>query len=367
MRIVSAEIIGWRNYDHQSFDFSGSPTILIGANGQGKTNFVEALVYAALGHSHRTRSDSILVKAGMDSAIIRMTVQHNDRRLSIDLRVTESGTNAIRVNGAATKRRDLARMLPLVLFAPEDMDIVRGEPEKRRELMTEILTETSRSLAGDIADYERVLRQRNTLLKTLKNSNGQPTGTLDAWTEGLVELATRIMTARRRLVANLNPLVARHYSAVASTEDRMALSLLETIPAGTNDADIPWALNQVFHEKRREEIDRGTTLVGPHRDDLAIVLNDLPARTHSSQGEAWSCALAIRLAQIDLVKETSAAGDPVVILDDVFSELDEGRRQRLGHHLQGIEHLIVTAADILTVPDNLVGQHHQVTGGRIDV
>jgi DNA replication and repair protein RecF len=246
------------------------------------------------------------------------------------------------------------------------MDIVRGEPDKRRELLNDIVSEASPALAGDIADYDRVLRQRNTLLKTLRSTTSPATGTLDTWTDSLIDFASRIMVARRRAVRRIDPLIAGHYSTIASTNDRVGVSLIESIPVETTDHDVAIALREVFHEKRREEIDRGLTLVGPHRDDLAIVLNGLPARTHSSQGEAWSCALAIRLAQIDVLRETSVAGDPVVILDDVFSELDAGRRRRLGEHLTGIEHVIITAADIVTVPQTVIGKQHTVKEGRID-
>jgi DNA replication and repair protein RecF len=140
----------------------------------------------------------------------------------------------------------------------------------------------------------------------------------------------------------------------------------ESIPAGTSDSDITDALRTLFHVKQSEEIDRGATLFGPHRDDMVLVLNELPARTHSSQGEAWSCALALRLAQVDMVRRDSVAGDPVVVLDDVFSELDAGRRERLGQHLAGIEHLIITAADVATIPSSLVGRQHTVLAGRIN-
>lgn len=366
MKIISAELIGWRNYESQSFHFDGSPTILIGRNGQGKTNFVEALIYAALGHSHRTASDNVLVRQGASEAIIRISVQHNERKLGVDLRVTGSGANTVRVNGTVTKRRELARLLPLVLFAPEDMDLIRGEPEQRRTFLNDILSESSPALAGDLADYERVLRQRNTLLKSLRTNPRAPQGTLDTWTESLIELAVRIMVARRRLVAELGPLMATHYAAVASSTEITSLALAESIDPGVPDHHIADALRATFHAKQRDELERGTTLVGPHRDDLSIVLNALPARTHSSQGEAWSCAIALRLAQVDLVRRNSIAGDPVVILDDVFSELDAGRRDRLGDHLAGIEHLIITAADESTIPDTLVGHHHTVREGRID-
>ena len=366
MRIISAELIGWRNYEHQSLVFESSPTILVGPNGQGKTNFIEALVYSASGHSHRTASDAILVKSGAQEAIIRMTVQHDTRRLAVDLRVTESGANTIRVNGAVTKRRELARLLPLVLFAPEDMELVRGEPEHRRVFLNDLVAESSPALAGDIADYDRVLRQRNSLLKSLRAAAAAPTGTLNTWTDSLVGLATRIMVARRRVVNGISPRLSAHYQAIASSSDVASVEMSESIPDNTADLDIADALRALFNVKQPDAIDRGSTLFGPHRDDMLIVLNDLPARTHSSQGEAWSCALSLRLAQVDIVRHGSIAGDPVVVLDDVFSELDAGRRSRLGEHLAGIEHLIITAADVATIPATLVGRQHTVLGGTID-
>jgi DNA replication and repair protein RecF len=366
MRIISAELIGWRNYGHQALEFESSPTLLVGPNGQGKTNFVEALIYAALGHSHRTASDAILVKSGAAEAIIRLTVQHAARRLSVDLRVTGSGTNTIRVNGTITKRRELARLLPLVLFAPEDMELVRGEPEQRRIFLNDLVAESSPTLAGDIADYDRVLRQRNTLLKSLRSSPGGPTGNLQTWTDTLISLASRIMVARRQLVDDLSPRLSAHYQAIASSSDFVSVMMSESIPDATAELDIADALRRLFHVKQQDEIFRGLTLFGPHRDDMLIVLNDLPARTHSSQGEAWSCALSLRLAQVDLVRRDSIAGDPVVVLDDVFSELDAGRRARLGEHLAGIEHLIITAADAATIPASLVGHQHSVLNGSID-
>lgn len=366
MRIISAELIGWRNYEHQSLTFEGSPTIFVGPNGQGKTNFVEALIYSARGHSHRTASDAVLVKSGASEAIIRIAVQHNTRQLAVDLRVTESGANTIRVNGTITKRRELARLLPLVLFAPEDMELVRGEPEYRRTFLNDLVAESSPSLAGDVADYDRVLRQRNTLLKSLRSSSAPTTGTLDTWTDSLIVLAARIMVARRRLIEELSPRLSDHYRAIASSSDSVALTMSESIPDNTADADINDVMRNLFHVKQRDEIDRGSTLFGPHRDDMVVVLNNLPARTHSSQGEAWSCALSLRLAQVDIIRRGSIAGDPVVVLDDVFAELDSGRRDRLGEHLAGIEHLIITAADVATIPASLVGRQHTVFDGRID-
>jgi DNA replication and repair protein RecF len=221
-------------------------------------------------------------------------------------------------------------------------------------------------LAGDIADYDRVLRQRNTLLKSLRSTPAPPLETLHTWTDSLIGVATRIMVARRHLINDLSPRLSAHYQAIASSSDRATVTMSESIPDNTAESEIAAALRTLFHVKQRDEIDRGSTLFGPHRDDMLIVLNDVPARTHSSQGEAWSCALSLRLAQVDIVRRGSIAGDPVVVLDDVFSELDAGRRARLGEHLAGIEDLIITAADVATIPESLVGRQHTVFGGKID-
>lgn len=367
MRIASIELRAWRNYTRQRLDFEASPTILVGENGQGKTNFVEAIVYAALGRSHRTWSDSTLVKQGESESIVRLRVAHDNRTLDIDLVVTASGSNTIRVNGNPIKRRELARMLPLVIFAPEDMELVRGDPDSRRTFLDDVLRETSSAAASDLADLDRVVKQRNALLKSLARTPGAgETATLDTWTHSLIDVAERVILSRRRTVAQLNPRFSAHYSAIAAGSNVASMMLTETIGTDIADGDVRAALTNAFHVKRSEEIDRGTTLVGPHRDDLFLELNGLNARTHSSQGEAWSAALSMRLAMVDVVRQQSTVGDPVVILDDVFSELDEGRRTRLAQHLTGIEHIIITAADGATIPDTMEGTHHHVKEGIID-
>ena len=365
MRIASIELSGWRNYSLQRLDMATSPTILVGENGQGKTNFVEAIVYAALGRSHRTWSDATLVRQGSDQAIIRMKALHGERALDVDIAIAASGSNTIRVNGNTTKRRDLARMLPLVIFAPEDMSIVRGEPDFRRTFVDDVLAETWNGAAHDQAEFERILKQRNTLLKSI-SSRGAERATLDTWTESLIESANKIIIARRRAVEALAPRFEAHYLAIAGATNTAEMRLIETVGDDVSDREVISTLREKFHVKRAEEIERGTTLIGPHRDDLGLLLNGLNARTHSSQGEAWSTALSLRLAMVDVVTEHSLVGDPVVVLDDVFSELDEGRRNRLATHLRAIEHLIVTAADESTIPETMVGERHVVKGGAID-
>lgn len=367
MRIASIDLTAWRNYGRAQLDLRKSPTILVGENGQGKTNFVEAIVYAALGRSHRAWSDATLVQQGHDQAIVRMRAEHGSRAIDIDIAVLASGSNTIRVNGNPTKRRDLARLLPLVIFAPEDMDLVRGEPEFRRTFLDDVLAETWHNAAVDQSDCDRILKQRNALLKSLgANRSGDEVRTLDTWTDAFADVAARIIVARRRAVAALSPRFAAHYATIAGRDNTATMTLRESIGDGVSDEAVPRVLRDMFHVKRAEEIDRGSTLIGPHRDDLVLEVNGLSARTHSSQGEAWSTALSLRLAMVDVVREHSTVGDPVVILDDVFSELDEGRRTRLAAHLGSIEHLIITAADEATIPAGITGDRHLVRAGAID-
>lgn len=341
--------------------------MLIGENGQGKTNFVESVVYAAMGRSHRTHLDSTLVGEGHSSAIVRLTVAHGSRRLDLDLSISSAGANTLRANGNPAKRRELARRLPLVIFAPEDMQLIRGEPEGRRSFLDYLFAEIAPAAATDIADFDRVLRQRNALLKSLSGrGKAASDSTLETWTEAFVAAASRLISGRRSVVAQVESRFAHHYSVIAGDGHLAAMTLRESIGEDVGTRDITGVLRQLLIERRGEEIERGTTLVGPHRDDLVITLNGLNARTHSSQGEAWSAALSLKLASIDLLRETSTVGDPIVILDDVFAELDEGRRDRLSAHLSGIEQLIVTAADESTVPADLGGRRLRVVGGFIN-
>ena len=367
MRVVSVELTGWRNYRHQALEFDSGTSVFIGENGQGKTNLVEAVVYAAMGKSHRTHLDATLVANGENTAIVRMTVAHDSRSLDIDLSISSAGANMLRVNGNPTKRRELSRFLPLVIFAPEDMHLVRGEPDGRRAFLDHTQMQMTAAAASDIADFERTLRQRNALLKSLGGrSSAVSEPTLDTWTDALVNSAARVIVGRRTAVKALAERFANHYAVIAGGGQLATLSLIESIGEGIEDPDISAALRDRLDDKRRDEIERGTTLVGPHRDDLLITLNGLNARTHSSQGEAWSAALSLKLASVDLLREFSAVGDPIVILDDVFAELDEGRRSRLSAHLSEIEQLIVTAADEATLPADLGGRRFRVAGGQID-
>lgn len=364
MRIAGVQLSAWRNYDQQVAVFDSSPTVLIGPNGQGKTNFVEAITYAARGKSHRVSADAALVHSGDTEAHIRMRVAHGERTLDVDIAVKSSGSNIVRLNGQPAKKRDLIRLLPIVMFAPEDMDIVRGEPQARRDFLDDVLSLSIPRFASVLADYDRVVRQRNTLLKSLRGAVRETeTGSLDAWTENLIVLAGQIMRERRRIIDRLGPDFARDYIAIAGADAQASLQLVESIGEKVDSAKIEERLRELFHVKHTEERDRGTTLFGPHRDDMHILLNGLPGRTHSSQGEAWSLAIALRLAMVDITRETSTVGDPVVILDDVFSELDSARRERLASHLSDIEHIIITAADAGSVPHSVGGTRYLVTNG----
>lgn len=367
MRIAGVQLSAWRNYDNQVAVFESSPTILIGSNGQGKTNFVEAIAYAARGKSHRVSADSALVGAGKPEAHLRMRVVDGNRTLDVDVAVKSSGSNQVRLNGQPSKKRELIRLLPVVMFAPEDMDIIRGEPQARRDFLDDVLALSTARFSGVLSDYDRVLRQRNALLKSLKSHKlDADLSTLDAWTENLIVLAGQIIRERRRIIDRISPDFARDYVAIAGGSAAAGLSIQETVGEDCPSAQIEERLRELFHNKQNEERERGTTLVGPHRDDLVITLNGLPGRTHSSQGEAWSLAIALRLAMVDITREASTVGDPVVILDDVFSELDNARRERLAAHLRDIEHIIITAADESSLPESLGGTRYRVSGGVIE-
>ena len=366
MLIKSISLDGWRNYFQQRVDLGKSPSLFLGPNGQGKTNLIEAIVYAAKGNSHRTHLDSVLVNPEFEKAIIKLVAIAGERSIGVDLEISASGNNICRVNGQPTKIRELPSLLPVVLFAPEDIDLVRGEPEIRRRFLDEILKSKNPRLAAVISDYEKILKQRNSLLKSIRGKSLGQTTTLESWTASLVAAGAVIMKARRELVEQLSPLIAKHYSAIAPENHSVEIQIAESISNETSNENIEQVLTQMFHVKHSEEIERGATLFGPHRDDLVLQLNNLPARTHSSQGEAWSTALALRLAQLDVLKEQSRVGDPVVILDDVFSELDPERRDRLAKHLSGIEQVLVTAADEESIPAGFTGSRFMVKKGSVE-
>jgi len=359
--VAHLELRDYRNYHSASLPLEPGVTVVIGPNGQGKTNLVEAIGVLAAGSSHRVSGDQALVRAGQEQAIVRARLTHGERVVTIEAELNRSGSNRLQVNGQAVRSREARRYLDSVLFAPEDLVIVRGEPSGRRRFLDELLAMRQPRMTGVLGDYERVLRQRNTLLKSARASRvGEAAlSTLDVWDERLAALGADIVAARSALVEELDPHVTQAYQAIAGAAHEVRLSM-ETTAGATSEEFL-----QALRARRSDELDRAMTLVGPHRDDLQIELNSMPARTTASHGESWSTALALKLASAQLLRETGPAGDPVLVLDDVFAELDAGRRARLVDAVRGYEQVLVTAAVEEDLPAGLIGTTVRICAGAI--
>ncbi len=373
----------WRNYAAADLALDPGPTVLIGPNGQGKTNLLEAAGYVATLGSHRVATDAPLVRAGAERAVVRTAVVRDGRELLVEIEVSPGRANRARINRAAVSRvREVLGILRTVLFAPEDLAVVKGDPSERRHFLDELLVLRNPRFAGVRSDYDRVLRQRNALLKSAGPARRAGAAgdlrTLDVWDGHLAEAGGALLAGRLDLLARLRPYVVAAYDTVAGAGQRVAVDYVCSLPgitAAPTEAPEPGsdpvpertALAEVLlgalQEARGQELERGVTLVGPHRDDLAIALSGLPSRGYASQGESWSLALALRLASYELLR--SDGGEPVLLLDDVFAELDSARRQRLAALAAGAEQAIVTAAVAADVPPELAGTRFDLAGGEV--
>ncbi|WCN81539.1 DNA replication/repair protein RecF [Micromonospora sp. LH3U1] len=373
MYVHRLELVDFRSYERVAVDLQPGANVLIGANGVGKTNLVEALGYVATLDSHRVATDAPLVRMGATSAVIRCAVVHEGRELLVELEIVPGKANRARLGRSPARRaRDVLGALRLVLFAPEDLELVRGDPSERRRYLDDLLVNRQPRYAGVRADYERVVKQRNALLRTAYlarktgGSRGGDLGTLAVWDTHLAQHGAELLAGRLELVAALTPHVAKAYDAVAA--DRGAASIayrpsIELAEPTTDRAALSDALIAALAASRSAEIERGTTLVGPHRDELALTLGPLPAKGYASHGESWSFALALRLAGYDLLRADGI--EPVLVLDDVFAELDTGRRERLAELVGGASQLLVTCAVDDDVPAAMRGTRYQVGEGTV--
>lgn len=393
MRVVHLSLADYRNYASAELELSAGPNLLLGRNGQGKTNLVEAIAYFASLSSHRVTSDVPLIRAGAPAAVMRMRVQLSEREALLELQLNRDRPNRGQVNRNGTKPREVTHYFSSVMFAPEDLSIVRGDPSVRRRFLDEGLIARFPAAAGVIADYERVVRQRTTLLKTARSTGKRDAvrATLDVWDERLVDLGSRIVAERALLVRDLGEPLASGYAALVENDHRPTLRISSSIEAALvktrnvsretearGGADSPLesvtnvsretiaeSFRQALDAVRSTELDRGMTLVGPHRDDLVLELNGLPVKGYASHGESWSFALALRLATARLFRAEAKNGDPVVILDDVFAELDERRRSRLMDAVRDFEQVIVTAAVEGDVPGNVPWRIARIDSGVV--
>ncbi len=393
MYVAELQLVDFRSYRSAQLSFDPGVCVLLGPNGQGKTNLVEAMGYTAHLGSHRVAQDAPLVRRGADFAIIRTTVRHSlehdgllpaaatlpseaPRPILIELEIAPGRVNRARINRAPVSRpREILGLLRTVLFAPEDLALVKGDPGERRRFLDDLLVTRAPRFAAVRAEYEKVVRQRSTLLKSLRQQRSPSALTsLDAWDHHLAAAGAELLLGRLRLVAKMSEPLCNAYEQVSdgqgavSLEYRSALgSQLQADIAEDPDwgrAQLTARLLAAATEQRREELDRGVCLVGPHRDDLQLSIGDFPAKGYASHGESWSLALALRLASFDVLRRESG-GDPVLLLDDVFAELDVGRRQRLAHLVADAEQVVVTAAVAEDVPAELGGNRLQVRTGQV--
>ncbi|MFI6782316.1 DNA replication/repair protein RecF [Micromonospora sp. NPDC050276] len=373
MYVHRLELVDFRSYERVAVDLQPGANVLIGANGVGKTNLVEALGYVATLDSHRVATDAPLVRMGATSAVIRCAVVHDGRELLVELEIVPGKANRARLGRSPARRaRDVLGALRLVLFAPEDLELVRGDPAERRRYLDDLLVNRQPRYAGVRADYERVVKQRNALLRTAYlarktgGSRGGDLGTLAVWDTHLAQHGAELLAGRLELVAALTPHVAKAYDAVAAGRGAASITYrpsIELAEPTTDRAVLAEALTAALASSRSAEIERGTTLVGPHRDELALSLGPLPAKGYASHGESWSFALALRLAGYDLLRADGI--EPVLVLDDVFAELDTGRRERLAELVGGASQLLVTCAVDDDVPAALRGTRYQVGEGTV--
>lgn len=373
MHVAHLQLADFRSYADLDLGLSAGVTTFVGSNGQGKTNLVEAIRYISTLSSHRVASDVPLVRAGCERAIIGAKVAKGDRSLSLEVTLHPGKAKSARLGRSPARPRDLVGILRTVIFAPEDLSLVKGDPSGRRTFMDDLCVALSPAFIGDLADYDRVLKQRTSMLKTARNVRGDLT-MLDIWDEKLAELGGRIIAARRRALARLAPHVARAYQDVApgaaacTVSYSTALDAHEPLPADAQSIAI--RLLARLGEIRAQEIERGVCLAGPHRDDMDIQVGELPAKGYASHGESWSCALALRLGSYDLLTDDDGPdggedGEPVLILDDVFAELDTARRQALAERLAGANQVLITAAVGADVPAALAGRLLRVGEGTV--
>ena len=382
MHLTRLALTDFRSYPELSLALEPGVTTFRGPNGEGKTNLVEAVGYLATLGSHRVASDAPLVRRGAERAVLRGAVTGAQGSTLVEIELNPGRANRVRLNRAPMPRpRDVLGALRTVLFAPEDLALVKGDPGERRRFLDELLIATAPRYAGVRADYERVLRQRTALLKSA-GSKGHlrgpareaMTATLDAWDGQLARAGAPLLAGRLRLVAALRPHVAAAYEAVSGGSAGDACGMyyrssafnnndeFENVP-GPEPTVLETALEKALAAVRASELDRGVCLLGPHRDELELSIGGMPARGYASHGESWSLALALRLASFALLRE--GREDPVLILDDVFAELDAGRRDRLAALVAGAEQVLITAAVPADVPAVLDGVRFTVSAGTV--
>ncbi|MDT0165190.1 DNA replication/repair protein RecF [Actinotalea sp. AC32] len=411
MHVSHLSLTDFRSYEQVDLALEPGVSALVGPNGQGKTNLVEAVGYVATLSSHRVATDAALVRAGAPRAVVRLRAQRGDRSSLVELEINPGRANRAQVNRAPVRRaRDVLGILRTVLFAPEDLALVKGDPDGRRRFLDDLVVQLQPRMAAVHADHDRILRQRGALLKSAGGARRGRSGgedapdlrTLDVWDSKLAQLGAQVLASRVRLVDQLKPHVAAAYEQVSEGQGAAVIGYRSSLEGTASDDDdrprtsgspvradpevphlgastelLEAQLLEAMSRLRRQEIERGVNLVGPHRDDLVLSLGGLPAKGFASHGESWSFVLALRLASYELLTHGADDGsgtgphawdegtEPVLVLDDVFAELDARRRRRLAGLVSRAEQVLVTAAVAEDVPEELDGARWDVMAGQV--
>ena len=359
MYVSKLSLTNFRSYPQLEISLKPGVTTFVGNNGAGKTNIAESLIFLAFLSSHRTPNNQPLITLGADQSVIRTEVVRGDRNLQIDLEINLNKANRAKINQNPTKsQREILGACQVIYFSPEDLDLVRGEPTYRRDFLDKLLVTKTPRLAGVLSDYDRVLRQRNTLLRTRA-----PQASIAPWTEQLIDLAATITAERISLVSALNPLVSKNYRELNEVKPASIIYKSNVENLNDNSEFNKTLITSKLNEVQYQEVERGVTLVGPHRDDLILQLGDFPAKGYASHGESWSFAISLKIASLELLK--SQGLDPILILDDVFAELDTNRRARLVQATKLAEQTIVTAAVEGDLPVDLNDVRYHVSNGKV--
>jgi DNA replication and repair protein RecF len=359
MRINKLALTNFRSYPSLELELQPGVTTFIGDNGSGKTNIAESLIYLAFLSSHRVANNVPLISLGAQQAIIRTEIERDDRTLNIDLEINASKANRARINGNPTRsQREILGACQIVYFSPEDLDLVRGEPGGRRDFLDRLLITRTPRMAGVIADYERVVKQRNALLKTRSSVSA-----LLPWNEQLIKFGAQLTADRIALVEALNPWVAKNYANLNEVKPASISYKCSSEGVSNSFENNVEVLTKRLEEVAYQEIERGVSLIGPHRDDLHLQIGDFPAKGYASHGESWSMAISLRIGSFNLLK--SEGSEPILILDDVFAELDTSRRKQLMSATQIAEQTIITTAVESDLPAELLTQKFYVTPGVV--
>ena len=359
MLITNLNLTNYRSYSTLDLSLNEGISIFVGKNGEGKTNIAESILYLTFLNSHRASGNTPLVKLGNQSAYIRAKVKYLEREILVELEINSEKANRAKVNqNPVRSQKEIFGIVQTIYFSPEDLDLVRGDPSERRRFIDQLLTLRSPRIAGVITDYDRAVKQRNSLLKTRASNDA-----LIPWDKQVAELGGELISLRMKALGELKPIFNNIYKDISETKPAEILYKSSIDNPSLEASENTNKIMERLVNNRGVELERGLTLTGPHRDDLTLMLGDQLVKGYASHGESWSIALALKLSTYQLLKLDGLS--PILILDDVFSELDEDRREKLAQIAQGAQQTIITVAVENDLPKSLTGSKYLVKSGTV--